>query len=491
MSLSVKFNGVELSNYLIVEKGFSRNIGSNRELNMQKLGDTRGREFLSMTNDESSFSMPFVLRYDLINKRRELAKILDVKEPKKLIFGDEPDKYYMAIPSSDINVDENTFFARGEITWIIPDAAAHSSIIKPFPAVENEEGILEFYIDNQGSESVPITYRIRNSKDNGYIGIVSEHGAMQFGKIDEADGEDYQRNEQLISTKNFSSFPNFTGTNPQDSNKATNGTLTQSTIEGYPVLRLSSAGSGGGWHGGMKMIDIPADSEGHVGAKNFYCFFDSWFETGLMGQTGCVNISFFTADNKLICSYIIEKVDTSGNAARVLFQIGGENPAVYRNNTFTPSNVTAENPFKSTEGKADVIKEGNTVKLFWRGQRFNASSPSLADMECAKVGIYIGQIANRNIASQFVTRCYLRELVFQKLNVDKWRDVPNRYPAGSELVVNGEETKLYVNRLVSLDDEIKGTQYFKAPPGETKVQLYASDFTEIESAVAEIREAWI
>lgn len=490
--LSVKFDGYELSDYLIVAPGFNRGIGSSRNLNMQKLGETRGKEFLSTTNDEGSISMPFELIDDVLEKRRTLAEILDVKEPKKLIFGDEPDKYYLAIPSGDVNFTDNKRYGNGTITWIIPDAVAHSETIKqPFPFKKNIEGIYEAEIVNNGSESVPITYRIQNSKDNGYIGIVSEHGAMQFGKVDEADGEDYQRNEQLISAKDFSSFPNFTGTNPQDSNKAVNGTLAQGTVEGFPVLRLSNAGSGGGWHGGMKMIDIPADSEGHVGAKNFYCFFDSWFETGLMGQTGCVNISFFTADNELICSYILEKVDASGNAARVLFQIGGENPAVYRNNAFTPSNVTAENPFKRTEGKADVIKEGNTVKLFWRGQRFNASSPSLADMECAKVGIYIGQIANRNISSQFVTRCYLRELVFQKLNVDKWRNTPNRYPGNSKLVVNGEETKLYVNGLVSLDDEIKGTQYFKAPPGNTKVQLYVSDFTEIESATAEIREAWI
>ncbi|MBP1046398.1 phage tail family protein [Enterococcus sp. BWM-S5] len=489
--LSVKFDGHELSDYLTVSPGFNRGIGSSRDLNMQKLGETRGKELLSVTNDESSISMPFSLVDSVIEKRRELARILDVKEPKKLIFGDEPDKFYLAIPSGDIPFSDSKTYGSGTITWVVPDAAAHSSVIKSFTAAENDEGILEFDIQNEGSESVPITYRIENSKDNGYVGIVSEYGAMQFGKIDEADGEPYKKNEQLISTKSFSSFPNFSGTNPQDSNKVVNGTLVQDTIAGYPVLRLGNAGSGGGWHGGMKMIDIPEDSEGHAGAKNFYCFFDSWFETGLMGQTGCVNISFFTADNELICSYIIEKVDASGNTARVLFQIGGSNPAVYRNNAFTPSNVTAENPFKSTEGKADVIKEGATVKLFWRGQRFNATAPDLVDKECAKIGIYIGQLGTRNITTQFVTRCYLRELVFQKLNVDKWRDTPNRYPANSEVVVNGDETKLYANGLVALDDEIKGTQYFKAPPGETKVQLYASDFTEIESAKAEIREAWI
>jgi len=80
---------------------------------------------------------------------------------------------------------------------------------------------------------------------------------------------------------------------------------------------------------------------------------------------------------------------------------------------------------------------------------------------------------------------------FTKNNVNKWRDIPNRYPAGSVLVVDGDVHKPYLNGLPCMDDEVKGTQYFKAPPGATKVQIYKSDFGEIESVTAEIREAWI
>ncbi|WP_321389003.1 distal tail protein Dit [uncultured Enterococcus sp.] len=494
--MSVVFNGVDLSGYLRVSSGFNRGIGSKKNLNLQKLGNSRGREFLSTTNDESSFSMPFVLRYDLISKRRELAKILDVKEPKKLVFGDEPDKYYMAIPSGDINVDENYFLGKGTITWIIPDAAAHSNIIKSFPLTKTADGIYEFEIDNKGSESVPITYRLKNTKDNGYVGIVSEYGAMQFGKINEADGVDYQQSETLLNTTKFATFPDFTGINPQDSNKSTNGNLIQSTINGRDILQLGTGGTASsGWKGGMKMIDVPADSEGNIGAKNFYAYFNSWFEAGLMGQTGCVNISFFTKDLELICSYIIEKTDASGNTAGVLFQIGGENKAVYRQISFPPSSFNNQNQFNNARGYCDVLKTGDRVEMYWFGSRIAASSPSIKDMECAKIGIYIGQIHNRNTngSSQFMTRAYLRELRFQKMNVDKWKDIPNRYAIGTELVIDGNETKMYVDGVASLADEVKGTQYFKAPPGVTKVQVYVSDFSELDlsACTAEIREAWI
>nr|NJK12446.1 phage tail family protein [Streptococcus anginosus] len=51
--------------------------------------------------------------------------------------------------------------------------------------------------------------------------------------------------------------------------------------------------------------------------------------------------------------------------------------------------------------------------------------------------------------------------------------------------------RLYVNNLLAPDDEILGTDYFKVPPGKTKVQLLVSSFAEVESAQAEIEEAWI
>ncbi|WP_086350191.1 distal tail protein Dit [Candidatus Enterococcus clewellii] len=495
-TLSVVFDGHELADYLIVAPGFDRGIGSSRDINLQKLGERRGKEFLSVTNDESSISMPFSLVDNVLEKRRELARILDVDEPKKLVFGDEPDKYYLAIPSDDVPFSDSKYYGSGTITWLVPDAAAHSTAIKQFPLTKTADGIYEFEIDNQGSESVPITYRLKNTKENGYVGIVSEYGAMQFGKIDEADGVDYQQSEKLISTTSFSSYENYTGTNPQDSNKKTGGTLTQSTIDGRNILRLGSGGSAtSGWKGGMKMIDVPADSEGKIGAKNFYCYFNSWFETGLMGQTGCVNVSFFTADLKLICSYIIEKTDASGNSAGVLFQIGGDRPAVYKHINFTPSYLNSQNQFNNARGHTDLIKTNDTVEMYWFGSRIGASSPSIKDMECAKIGIYIGQTYSRNTneSSQFVTRCYLRELNFSKMNVDKWRDVPNRYSTNTEVVIDGNETKMYVDGVESLADEVKGTQYFKAQPGKTKVQVYVSDFSELDlsACTAEIREAWI
>ncbi|MDT2984612.1 phage tail family protein, partial [Enterococcus casseliflavus] len=83
------------------------------------------------------------------------------------------------------------------------------------------------------------------------------------------------------------------------------------------------------------------------------------------------------------------------------------------------------------------------------------------------------------------------KFVFQKLNIVKWIDLVNRYAANSDIYINGTETKLYVDNLPQGKDEVKGTKWFKVPPGKTKVQLALSSFAELESATAEIREAWV
>ncbi|MCP1102598.1 putative phage tail component-like protein [Aequitasia blattaphilus] len=494
MNLSVKFDGHELSDFLTVISGFERGIGTSRDVELLKIGNSRGGSFVSSTKEEAQFSMPFKLRYDLIAKRRALAKILDVKEPKKLVFGDEPDKYYLAIPTGDVNVEENNFLGIGTITWLVPDGLAHSTTIKSFTATTSG-GKTTVKIKNEGTEEVPVTFRIKHgNQDNGYVGVVSAHGAMQFGKIDEKDGQTYTANERLING-GIGSWPRYTGQNPQDKvNKSTNGTLSEITSNNRKFLSLTSPGSGGGWwNGGMKMQTIPPDSNGKVGAVNFYAWFRFWFEAGLMGQTGCVNVDFFTADDKLIAGYFVAKDDRSGNTGRCTFYVGGNNPRTVKEWTFTASSKTTENSFDITRGPTDLRKSGDKLTFYYWGVQYTYTVPEIKSWECAKIGLYIGQHNDRALDSTFITRHYLETTNFQftKVGVSKWRDVPNRYAAGSELVIDGNTTKLYVNGIPAIDDEVKGTQYFKIPPGETTVEFFKSSFGVFDKITAEIREAWV
>ncbi|MGG6546487.1 UNVERIFIED_CONTAM: hypothetical protein NY100_13860, partial [Prevotella sp. 15_C9] len=86
---------------------------------------------------------------------------------------------------------------------------------------------------------------------------------------------------------------------------------------------------------------------------------------------------------------------------------------------------------------------------------------------------------------------YINDLSFQKLGVETWKDIPNRYPSGPSIKIVGSKGEFFVNKKIEPNDEIRGTKFFKVPPGETKVQLLVSGFAVVSSATAKIKEAYI
>lgn len=136
MSFSIKFNDAELCDYLRVVT-IRRNIGTTRTNNTVKSGNRAGQIFTSMTRDMASIEIDFKMKNNLIDKRRDLAAVLDVTKPVALILGDEPSKYYKAIPDGDITLTEQTFLGTGTLRFIVPDGLAHAVDTKTFEITEN------------------------------------------------------------------------------------------------------------------------------------------------------------------------------------------------------------------------------------------------------------------------------------------------------------------------------------------------------------------
>ncbi|MDU0403965.1 hypothetical protein KF7HA_02346 [Lactococcus lactis] len=132
-----------------------------------------------------------------------------------------------------------------------------------------------------------------------------------MGKIAEADGKNIQKSEQLYDSGTDSSFLKFkdaTGTtNPQNSGLGTNGTITfQSDGLRFSTQGTMSASQFAG--GGMKVMTLPADSNGHIGAANLYSHFNLLAWAGALGQTGIVQILFTDINDKLVVVMVLPKV---------------------------------------------------------------------------------------------------------------------------------------------------------------------------------------
>lgn len=124
--ITVTYAGYDITKYMIVTS-LDRGLLPEISYNTKKVGRSDGEKYVDRSIGRKTIPMAFKLRYDLIKKRRALAEILAQKEPKSLIFSDEPDKCWYAVPTGDVGVAENNFLGSGDINWIIPDGVSYDT----------------------------------------------------------------------------------------------------------------------------------------------------------------------------------------------------------------------------------------------------------------------------------------------------------------------------------------------------------------------------
>lgn len=495
----VYFDGKELTQFITVTSDFHLWQGADFDPQLLENEILSGSEFNYTRFNAKTIPVPFYNASGTFQEYNQLMAILNVAEPKELRFSSLPNITFQAIPSGNIDYDKLTRRnGKGTINFIIADGLAHSKTTRTFEFSKNEQGTLEAEIINEGSEEVAVSYEIKLKKESGFVGIVSEYGAMQFGKYDESDGYMDRKNVTVVSNQK-GDFANWTdGTkNYENTNKIITTQMTADTSFGgrlglLPNSFTTSGTSGAYQYGAVKEYTLSNP------ISQWYIWARAWFETGLMGQTGAWCLTVLDESNHLIAGMAIEKDDTVGNTANVRFLMGDGSGGsrTVKTISFTPSYWVNNNPY-GTESRSqnrnmfDLVKEKDRVQFFWYGGYYPYYDSRLANVKAKKIQFFVGQYAGRNTTDRKVTHHYLNDFTFQELHVDYWKDVPNRYSSGSVINIDGEKGQIKVNNQIRLDDEVLGTTYFKVPPGKTKVQLILSSFAEITSATATIQEVYI
>ena len=488
---AMSYNGVYLENEI---DGYRTLSVTGRELMESEVTDQEidgmdGSYYRYKTTPARTITVKYQLRArgsrefrDAFNKMNKLLS----GEQVKVIFNDESDKYFIGTKTSNTQVDGGSNNVIGEIEIYCTDPCKYSTTEKEFTATD---GVLN--IVNEGTVPVSIDYDVQTTSETGYIGLVSEEGIMQYGKIEELDGETYKQSEWLASIKDFYNCnDDIGGTDVMHPSYGTNGTLAEHTWFGNKFIGLGSVGTKkGNANGGLRTFVLPADSSGDTsGAKNFYCWFHLCFYAGLMGQTGEMCINFLTADDKLICGCNWYKTDSVGNTGHYQVYANGK---VVKEWSFTTSHLQAQNPFYYKWGSCDVLKEGANIRFFFWARYYNFYIPEIENMKCAKIQIAIKQWGDRG-GNKFMSMIGFDVIDFEKMNVEKWKDIPNRYPTGTNITIDGKSSHIYVNGMVRPEDEVLGTQYFKAPVGTSEIKVTCSEWTKSQPIVkARIKEAWL
>ena len=487
---AMSYNGVYLENEI---DGYRTLSVTGRELMESEVTDQEidgmdGSYYRYKTTPARTITVKYQLRArgsrefrDAFNKMNKLLS----GEQVKVIFNDESDKYFIGTKTSNTQVDGGSNNVIGEIEIYCSDPCKYSTTEKEFTAID---GVLN--IVNEGTVPVSVDYDITTTSETGYIGLVSEEGIMQYGKIEELDGETYQRSELLATIDDFINCKDDTsGTDVMHPQYGANGACATYDWFNQTFIGFGTVGSKKGRaNGGLRTLEIPADSNGIKGAKNFYSYFHLVFWAGLMGQTGEMCINFLTADNKLICGCSWYKTDAIGNTGHYEIWANGK---MLRQWGYTTSHLQSQNPWYWNWGHCDIYKEGANIRFFYYGGYYNYYIPEIENMECTKIQIAFKQWGDRS-GNKLMSRMGFDVINFTKHNVSKWSDIPNRYPSSTKITIDGKSSHVYVNGMARPEDEVLGTQYFKAPVGTSEVKATCSEWTKSQPIVkAKIREAWL
>ncbi|MGC4020256.1 MAG: phage tail family protein [Muricomes sp.] len=453
-----------------------------------QIGQSDGSMFQNKRNPIREITVTYRLMSKSAESFREKFNILSgilEQEEAKLVFADEPDKYFIGTKSSIGEVQGGLLNVIGNFKFHCCDPYKHSTVEKVFPASLNGDGIMEATIVNNGTTDVPISYQIEHKYENGYLGIVSQYGAMQYGYVQEPDKEVRQKSQLLLNYGKPTDYDAMaSGQGITWGNYPLNGSWRTVTVLGKQWLALNAPGSGNDWHGAGKMITLPPDSNGVTGAQNFHVQGKVWFETGLSNQIGMIEMAVGDESGQKLASIRIAKYELGANNAYAIFGIG--NTEMWR----VFYNPTSNNVTTNDKGQIYIKKVGELFEFYFGGGKWQYRVPEMSAKKAKTVTIFLGTHGTQT--NNVVTRMYWDYLFFRKDNVSYWYDIPNRYRSGSLVYIDGEGSKIYTDGVISMEDEMIGTKYFTAPPGQTKVQFFYSSYSTPPPIIeARIREAYL
>ena len=485
---------------LIEIHDIQRDIGNNRSISIDqapRIGVNIQQQIIDAKYIKVDFS---IWSKDRNTLKHKLAGIFNVDSPKELTFSDEPDKYYLAMPIESISMQETSGRrSSGSIKFIVPDGVAHGSAYKNFDSNANVQTTADkmvFDLVNNGTvEAFPII-RVKHNAENGYIGVVNNRAAFELGNREEADTETVKRSEVLLDFRGDKiadgfarAVKNSSVTNSRWDNIA--GTSELTTVDGKKRIKVREQ-TGGDYnenYGTGLSWEIPADSTGQKGSLNDYLFCKLVYQLESINQCGFIKVAVSDTNGQflygietykrykgLYCGFNVFATDNAGgyNFLKTLLFDSSSN-----NNT---------NPFALSKGQFELQRNDERVQIYYNGSHYDFIVPEIKGKKSAKIHVTIGAFRGKAI----IPHLYLDELMYRKDFVQASRDIPNRYPIGSNVVINSEDDTVYIDGIAKVGEVVDGSQWLSIPPGESKLEMYFSSFIKKKPTVTiEFEERWL
>lgn len=494
------FNGVDMSRFFRI-KDIIRPIGNKRSVSTDN-APLLGVNIKQVKRGEKEHTIKFDIKttnaVEMEQLKHDLAGVLNVLEPVKITYGDEPDKYYMGLPVDEITPENLTrWFQRSELKIIIPDGVAHSSTYNNFNSDANAQTTTDkmvFDLVNNGTvEAFPII-RVKHNAENGYIGLVNNNTAFEMGNREEADTETVKRSEVLLDFRGdkiaqglTQAVKNSSVTNGSENLIGTSELITTGSKKRVKLREQFSGTYNKSYSTGLSW-EIPADSTGQKGSLNDYIFCKLVYQLESIAQCGFIKVAVSDTAGQFLYGVETYKRYNGLDCGFNIFATDNNNGYNFLKTLDFDSSNTNKNPFTLSRGQFEIKRNDEKIQVYYNGSYYNFVVPEIRGKKSAKIHVTIGAFHGKPI----IPHLYLDELMYRKDFVQVSRDIPNRYAMGSTAVINSEDDTVYIDGIAKAGEVVDGSQWLSIPPGESKIEMYFSSFIKKKPTVTiEFEERWL
>ena len=499
MTIPVFLNGFKIHKIVDDIILSPRTIGTTMNNVYADQGSNRhGQAFLYNTRGIKQISFDIYVRGShqrFIDVTNEIASILDVKEEVELIFGDERDKVWTVLPTGlpsgtpDYSTSPPTY--RGTLTFDVPSGRSESKYYtvlgteKPSSINGTIETIGNMYhveLNNRGTSDMSPIFKFKHKTENGYIGIFGQNSEDYFaiGNKEEADTEVVKQSEVLFDYRDSKITDGLTESAKNvailnDTAQNLVGTVASVDWSGRKHLFLQNAGGTTGNNAGSLTWEIPADSSGEKGSLNDYIWWRQVFWLGAANQYGFMKICVSDENDKFL--YGVETFKRANGLEceyNFLASDGNGGFRVLDSKLFQGTHIEQHNPFNEPRGWSDILRFDDVVQFYWWGSYPRYIIPEIKGRKSAKIHVAFGAIGNKPL----VSRMYLDGIYYRKDYVDHTIDIPNAYPANSEVEINMETGKIFVNGQNASNQHLDDSEFFAIDKGKYKLDIYFSSWIE-------------
>ena len=443
------------------------------------------------------FAMQYGNGMTLETAKHKLAGIFNTSEAVKIVISDEPDKYYMGLVSGSVDIENITrWFQKGSFDLIIPDGVAHSSTYKRFDNGQEQPDKVVFNLVNDGNVPAFPVVTVKNNAENGYIGLVNTSGAFEVGDREEADTGIVKRSEVLIDFRGDRISDGFARATKNkavtnDNSENVVGTAELTTLWDKKHIRLRDQTTSGkyGNYATSLSWDIPTDSSGAVGSLDDYIIGRQIFVSNAANQYGFIKITVSDTNGQFLYGIETFKRTKGQDCEFNVFGSDGKNSYYFlKCLNFTGISDSKLNPFTSSRGQFEIKRNDDRVHVYYQGSVYSFIIPEIKSRKSAKIHVMLGAYHDKPILAHM----YLDELLYRKDFVPTIGDVPNRYPIGSNVVLNSENDTVTVDGLEKIVDVVDGSSFLTIPPGNSQLEVYCSSWVKTKPTVkVEFKERYL